>query len=208
MSHPAFFDKVPPLQLQDPLGEFLGAFSTGEVAISYFDCVKLAGHSCPTVASAYLMAQQGLALLYPDTLPVRGGIRVAMRAEKTEGVTGVIGNVIAYIVGANDESGFKGIGEHFSRRDLLSFGHASLEGMVMLTRIDNGRSVTLSSDTSVVPGSPHMMPLMQKAIQGTASSEEKAQFQALWQGRVEAMLSNPDLQTQIITIHSQGETLS
>jgi len=209
MSHPAFFDKIPPLRLQDPLGHFLGAFGDdGTVDISYFDCVKLAGHSCPTVASAYLMAREGLAALYPDGLPRRGEVEVAMREAKTEGVTGVIGNVIAYIVGANDESGFKGIGEHFSRRDLLSFGHPSLDGMVMLTRRDNGKSVVLSSNTSAVPGSPQMMPLMQKALQGTASSEEKAQFQRLWQGRVEAMLSSPDLQTQIITIHSQGETPS
>ncbi len=209
MSYPVFFDNVPALTLVDPLGDFLGAFHHGHVEITYYDCVKLAGHSCPTVASAYLMAAFGLDALYPEgSLPHRSQIKVELKAPKTEGVTGVIGNVIAYIVGANDESGFKGIGGVFSRNDLLSFGQDTLEGMVRLTRTDTGSAVTLSSDTSQVPGSPEMMPLMQKTMQGAASPEEKAQFQALWQGRVEAMLSNPDLQKKIITIHSQGETPS
>jgi hypothetical protein len=124
-----------------------------------------------------------------------------MQAPKAEGVTGVIGNVIAYIIGASDEGGFKGIGGTFSRNDLLRFGVSQLAGMVRLTRIDTGDSVTLSSDTSQVPGSPEMMPLMQKAMQGAASDAEKVQFQALWQGRVEAMLLSSDLQDKIITIH-------
>jgi len=201
MNYPAFFDKVPTLLLQDPLGGFLGAFDQGRVEISYLDCAKLAGHSCPTVASAYLLARRGLGKLYPEGSPQRGMIKVEMSAAKEEGVTGVIANVISYIVGGNDEGGFKGIGGTFSRRDLLSFGHTELEGMVRLTRTDTGASVTLSSDTSQVPGSPQMMPLMQKAMQGAASDEEKAQFGTLWQARVEAMLLDSELQDKIVTIH-------
>ncbi len=201
MNYPAFFDKVPTLLLQDPLGGFLGAFDQGRVEISYLDCAKLAGHSCPTVASAYLLARRGLGKLYSEGLPQRGMIKVEMRAAKEEGVTGVIANVISYIVGGNDEGGFKGIGGTFSRRDLLSFGHAELQGMVRLTRTDTGTSVTLNSDTSQVPGSPQMMPLMQKAMQGAASDEEKAQFGTLWQARVEAMLLDNELQDKIVTIH-------
>ena len=34
-----------------------------------------------------------------------------------------------------------------------------------------------------------MMPLMQKALQGKANPQEIKEFQALWQGRVEAMLT-------------------
>ncbi len=201
MNYPAFFDKVPTLLLQDPLGEFLGAFDQGKVEICYYDCVKLAGHSCPTVASAYLLARAGLGKLYPEGLPQRGMIKVEMRAPKEEGVTGVIANVISYILGGNDEGGFKGIGGTFSRRNLLSFGLTELRGMVRLTRTDTNASVTLSSDTSQVPGSPQMMPLMQKSIQGAASDEEEMQFRALWQARVEAMLLDSDLQDKIVTIH-------
>ncbi len=201
MRYPVFFDKVPTLTLHDPLGEFLGAFTDGEVIVSYYDCAKLAGHSCPTVASAYLIAMAGLKKLYPDSIPQRSQIRVEMQAPKTEGVTGVIGNVIAYIVGANDESGFKGIGGTFSRNNLLFFGVTELTGTVRLTRTDTNTSVTLSCDTKQVPGSPEMMPLMQKAIQGNASEAEKEQFRTLWQGRVEAMLLDTELQNNIITIH-------
>jgi formylmethanofuran dehydrogenase subunit E len=203
MQYPAFFDQAPTIKLYDPLGELLGAFTEGEVTISYYDCAKFAGHSCPTVASAYLMTMGGIEKLYPEGLPQRSQIKIEMKAPKDEGVTGVIGNVIAYILGANDESGFKGIGGTYSRNNLLSFNESTVEGMVQLTRIDTGASVTLSSDTSQVPGSPEMMPLMQKAMQDMASETEQAQFRALWQGRVESMLLDPELQQKIITIHQE-----
>ena len=60
MNYPSFFDRVEPISLQDPLSNFLGAFVDGKLDITYLDCVKLAGHSCPTVAGAYLMACKGL----------------------------------------------------------------------------------------------------------------------------------------------------
>ena len=201
MDYPIFFDQAPTITLYDPLGEFLGAFTDGKVIVSYYDCAKLAGHSCPTVASAYLMAMTGIKKLYPDSIPQRSQIRVEMQAPKEKGVTGVIGNVIAYIVGANDESGFKGIGGTFSRNDLLFFGVKALTGSIRLTRTDTDTSVTLSCDTKQVPGSPEMMTLMQKAMQGIASIEEEVQFKALWQGRVESMLLDSELQNNIITIH-------
>jgi len=201
MQYPAFFDQVPALKLYDPLGEFLGAFTEGTLTISYYDCAKLAGHSCPTVATAYLMTSIALQTLYPDTLPCRSCIKVEMQAPKTEGVTGVIGNVISYIVGANDEGGFKGIGDAFGRNNLLYFGVETLQGMIRLTRTDTGASITISSDTSKVPGSAEMMPLMQKSLQNRATPEEKERFQTLWQQRVEHILLDPSIQNEIITIH-------
>jgi len=111
MHYPDFFDKVPAIELQDPLSDFLGAFEEGKLEISYLECVKLAGHSCPTVAGAYLLALKGLEALYPEedgVLPQRGHIHVAMRDGETDGVTGVICNVISFIAGANGKSGFKG----------------------------------------------------------------------------------------------------
>ena len=55
MDYPAFFDQVPRIALRDPLSAFLGAFAGGVVEYSCVDAVKLTGHSCPTVAGAYLM---------------------------------------------------------------------------------------------------------------------------------------------------------
>jgi formylmethanofuran dehydrogenase subunit E len=201
MKTPDFFDKAPLFRLYDPLGDFLGAFEEGLVEIGYLDCVKLAGHSCPTVAGAYLMAWRGLEALYGlEALPVRSGIRVEMRAPKEEGVTGVIGHVVAYICGAGDSGGFSGIGTHFGRRGLLHYGVGGVDGDLRLTRLDTGASVTLRLDTSVVGGSPEMMPLMQKALRGEALPEERKRFQELWQGRVEAMLTAPELWEKIALI--------
>lgn len=45
---------------------------------SFFDAVKFAGHSCPTVAGAYMMTTEALKVLYPDSIPVRGNIEVHM----------------------------------------------------------------------------------------------------------------------------------
>ena len=55
MQTPAFYDQVRSLSVYDPLAEFLGAAGTGRIEYRYLDAVKLAGHSCPTVAAAYWM---------------------------------------------------------------------------------------------------------------------------------------------------------
>ena len=91
MRYPEFYERVPLIRLFDPLGEFLGAFEDGIVDISYLDCVKLAGHSCPTVAGAFLMTYRGLQALYGsgETLPSRSEIMVEIREEKHENVSGV-----------------------------------------------------------------------------------------------------------------------
>ncbi len=207
MHYPDFFDKVPAIALQDPLSDFLGAFEEGKLEISYLECVKLAGHSCPTVAGAYLLALKGLEALYPEeegVLPQRGHIHVAMRDGETDGVTGVICNVISFIAGANGKSGFKGIGGHFSRDNLVSY-NVPMNGEVTLTRLATEQRVTLSYDASVIPADPMMKPLMAKSLQGNATPEEKAQFKQLWQGRVERILLSQDLWDQMITIHETKE---
>lgn len=55
MDFPDFFDKVPTISMREPLAKFLGASKSGIITYNYSDAVKLAGHSCPTVAGAYLM---------------------------------------------------------------------------------------------------------------------------------------------------------
>ena len=199
MKYPAFFDKVQSIQLQDPLSNFLGAFEEGKMEISYIECVKLAGHSCPTVAGAYLMALKGLESLYGDQLPQRGSIHVSMKAGEADGVTGVICNVIAFIAGANGVGGFKGLNGNFSRDNLVSF-NVPMNGEVKLTRLDTNESVTLSYNPSMVPADPMMQPLMGKSMQGLASSDEKKEFGRLWQARVENILLSTDLLDQMITI--------
>jgi len=199
MKYPIFFDNVAPIQLEDPLSDFLGAFEAGRLEITYLDCVKLAGHSCPTVAGAYLMAKVGFEALYGENLPQRGTIEVSMREGEAEGVTGVICNVISFIAGANGMSGFKGIGGHFSRNNLVHYD-TPMEGEVTLTRKDTHTSVTLSYNPSVIAGDPAMQPLMGKILQGLASAGERKKFGTLWQARVEKILLSPELWNQMITI--------
>jgi len=185
---PSFYAEIPPIDLQDPLAGFLGAAQEGKLSIAYRDCMILAGHSCPTVAGAYLMAREGLAVLYPDTLPHRSEILVELSGAEEEGVVGVVGHVIGCITGAGGSGGFKGIGGAFARNDRLHYG-VDFDGDVRLTRIDTQQRVTLRYDPSTIPGDPRMKPLMQKALRQEAAPDEIAQFQALWQGRVHAILS-------------------
>ncbi len=202
MQCPNFYTQVPSIQLYDPLSEFLGAVERGEMEISYLDCVKLAGHSCPTVAGAYLMASKGLEALFGTTLPQRGSIKVSMRDAKTQGVTGVICNVISFIVGASDVGGFKGIQGNFSRDNLIAYG-TEMSGEVKLTRLDTQESVTLSYDPSCVPADAMMKPLMDKALQGLASPEERNTFGTLWQQRVAEILLNHRQYPKLITISKE-----
>ena len=91
MSFPPFFDDIPPIVVHDRLAEFLGAAEGGIIEYRYADAVKLAGHSCPTVAGAYLLTRRALAALYPDVLPERGDVQVEFRNAQENGVTGVTG---------------------------------------------------------------------------------------------------------------------
>ncbi len=187
MSHPAFFDEVKTLTLRDPLAEILGAASGGLMTYGYLDAVKLAGHSCPTVAGAYLMTLKALERLYPPGVPERGGVRVELRAAQAEGVTGVIAAVAGLLTGAAGEGGFKGLGGRFSRRDLLRFATGSAAEL-RFVRIDTGAAVAASYHPEVVPP-PHGLPmLMQKLLAGEASAVERAEFGRLWQERVRKIL--------------------
>ena len=200
MQYPTFFDKVQPIALQDPLSDFLGALTDGKVEISYFDCVKLAGHSCPTVAGAYLMALKGLKALYGESLPQRGYISISMRDGEDEGVTGVICNVISFIIGANGIGGFKGIKGNFSRNNLVNY-NVPMDGEVKLTRVDTNESVTLSYDFSIIAPDSMMKPLMGKSLQGIASEEEQKEFKRVWQERVEKILLSTELWDKMLTLH-------
>jgi len=197
LKYPAFYDKVEPFILKDDLAEFLGATEDGIIQIDYIDCVKLAGHSCPTVAGSFILAKVALQELFVSEMPKRSQVKIEFKEPKDSGVTGVIGSVLSFILGSNDEGGFAGIGGKFNRKNLLSYGNNDVAGMVRFTRIDNNESITLTLDTSAVPGNPNMQPLMQKTLMGQASQEEAKEFGKLWQARVEYMLTQPNLWSEI-----------
>lgn len=187
MRLPAFFNDIFPITLRDPLADTLGAAADGLIDYHYADAVKLAGHSCPTVAGAWLMARRGLNVLYGGEPPLRGGIRVELRAAQDAGTTGVVGNVLSLITGAAGEGGFKGLGGKLGRRDLLAYG-VDLPAEVRLTRLDTGASVLLDYHPERVPPGPEMAPLMARVVGGSATVAECAEFGRLWQDRVRRIL--------------------
>ncbi len=187
MAYPEFFDEVPTIRLFDPLAQVLGAFDDGVIEISYPEVVRAAGHSCPTVAGAYLMTIKALEGLWPEGMPVRGGIEVEFSQDLDEGVAGVIGAVVAQITGAAGPGGFKGIAGNFGRNNLMQFG-GSISHAARFTRKDTGRSVAVDTDPNVVPPAPQTMPLLQKIIAQKADENEKSEFARLWQDRVKRIL--------------------
>ena len=196
MNYPDFFNRVETIKLQDPLAGFLGTFEQGMIEFSYLDVVKSAGHSCPTVAGAYLCTLEGLKALYPDNIAQRGAIKVEFAESQTDGVAGVIGAVITNITGATTDYGFQGIGGNFNRRDLMFFNQ-NIGASVKFTRVDTGESVSVSYNPHSIPPKPQMQTLMQKIMQGVATPEEKREFGEVWQERVEAILDNSD---NVITV--------
>jgi len=200
MQYPIFYDQVENIKLYDPLSNFLGAIDNGNVEITYLDCVKLAGHSCPTVAGAYLMALIGLKKLYENSLPQRGIIHVSMNEAENEGVTGVMCNIISFISGAGGTGGFKGIQGNFSRNNLTTY-NIPMKGEVTLTRLDTNQSVSISYNPSAVPADEKMMPLMGKNLKNIASEEEKTLFKTLWQEHVKKILLSKELWNTMITLH-------
>lgn len=198
MDFPDFFAAAPTITLRDPLAAFLGVSRNGVMTYGYADAVKLAGHSCPTVAGAYLMVRRGLAYLYGDELPERGGVEVYLREGREQGTTGVVATVTTLLTGAASETGFGGIGadRRFARRGLLQFD-APIDGLLALRRRDTGRGVVLDLDTASVPPDSAMGPLFLKAVAGQTDENEQTRFTALWQGHVARMLlehaNDPDL---------------
>lgn len=199
MKYPAFFDAVSGICLIDPLAGFLGAADKGILEYRYIDAVKLAGHSCPTVASAYWVTLLALRALYPDTMPERGNIRVEFGKEFGDGVTGVIANVVGLLTGAAAEGGFKGISGAFDRRGKLIFA-TEITADMRFTRLDSGRTVEASVNMGSVPASPRVWLLLSKCRNGSASQEEAEEFKQLWQDRVKCLLLDHAEDAQVFNV--------
>lgn len=180
-----FYNNVESIVLKDKLGEFLGVDEDFEY--TFKDVVKLSGHSCPTVAGAYLMTLYSLKKLYPLGLPIRGEIKVELRDSKSAGTTGVLANVASFITGAKEEDGFKGLQGKYFRNNLLKF-EVAMKGEMRFTRLDNQESVEVGYDLSNIVLSNFNPSLMQKGLQNIATKEELETFGAAWQQRVKEIL--------------------
>jgi len=203
MQYPAFFDKVKPIVLYDPLAEFLGAAESGLVEYTYHDAVKLAGHSCPTVAGAYLMTIKALQALYPGSTPERGAVRVRLRDPMEHGVTGVIANVVGLLTGATQTNGFKGIAGRFDRRNLLFFD-AGIDADIHFERVDSGAAVAVSYRAELVPGSARLRALAGRIGLAGLTAAEQREFGVEWQARVERILVEEADNPALVVVRAAG----
>lgn len=198
---PAFFAQAPKLTVRDPLAQFLGAAQQGTIEYRYADAVRLAGHSCPTVAGAYLMVLHGLRALYGSDLPVRGEVAVALRDAQDRGVNGVVASVVQLLTGAAAASGFQGMGagRRFSRQHLMAF-EQPIEAVLGLVRKDTGRAVQVQFHEARVPWDEEARALMPRAVAGKASAAELERFGQLWQERVRKILVDHANDPQLVQV--------
>lgn len=184
MSFPDYVDNAPSMTLFDPLAAFLGAPEDGLLTYTFADAIRMAGHACPTVAGVWLMTVKAFEHLYEETTPERGSIQVSFPTPAQEGVTGVMANILTLVTGATTDTGFKGLGSHFDRRNLMLFAQP-FDGDILFRRIDTDDAVIASYHSRTVPPAPDMLPALRQALQAPfASAHQKNNFKRLWQDRV------------------------
>ena len=188
MNFPDFFEQAPVVHTFDPFAAMLGAAHEGKIDYHYVDAVRLAGHSCPTVAGAFLMARAALNALYPEGPAERGNIAVHMPAPADGGVTGVMAQVLTLLTGAAADNGFQGMRGRYKRKGLLSFA-AQREGeAIIFTRLDNQMSVAVTLDISRIPVDPAQSERLMAILQDCADASQQAAFAEAWQARVRRLL--------------------
>ncbi len=195
MKYLKWFDDVEKIVLRDELLRFLGVNDDGVIEYSYLEIVKTAGHSCATVAGAYLCALYGLKALYSDTLPKRGEIKVEIQKKPTQNNAGVVGCVISNITGATTDYGFGGIPTgKFNRRNLL-FYQANIDTDIKFTRLDTNESIGVNYTPQKIV---NPMAILKSAILPNATQEDKDSFGDRFQEMVKTILSNPDKVIEIV----------
>lgn len=188
MKLPDFYAQAPVVQTFDPLAQLLGAATAGRLDYSYADVVRLAGHSCPTVAGTFLTGRAAMEALYPDGPAERGQIEVSMPHPVDHGTTGVEAQVLTLLTGAAADNGFHGLAGRYARNGLLTFAERHESDAITFRRRDNGATVAVQLDTSPVPADPRQRELLMAIMQDTASDADKQAFAEVWQERVRRML--------------------
>ncbi|VAX22568.1 hypothetical protein MNBD_NITROSPINAE02-718 [hydrothermal vent metagenome] len=190
-----FYAEVKPIAMLEPLASILGAIEDDEpVYYSYQDCVKLAGHACASVSTAFQMTRLALKALYGSELPVRGSLEVRFAGAREAGANGPIGQVIQFLTGAAIETGFHGLGGRYSRANLFTYddGFDGGQGLtVEFKRIDTGKKIAIHADPSFIPATEEerlYSTYMPQVIHGSATAEEREKFYVYWQGKNKKIL--------------------
>jgi hypothetical protein len=188
MKFPDFYERAPSVPTHDPFAATLGAAQDGLLEYNYVDAVRLAGHSCPTVAGAFLIGRAALAALYPEGPAERGAISVRMPAPEDDGTTGVMAQVLTLLTGAAADNGFHGIQGRFRRKGLLSFADSREGEAIIFKRVDTGAAVAVELDVSLVPGDPAQGGRLMAILQDRADASQREAFANAWQERVRRLL--------------------
>jgi len=195
MKYLSFFDDIEKIVLEDELAKFLGVNDDGIMDYSYADIVKTAGHSCGTVAGAYLTALKGLKALYGEEIPKRGEIKIEIKKDPEEDNAGVIGCVLSNITGATTNYGFGGIPTgKFTRRNLL-FYNAEIDTDVRFTRLDTNKHVGINYRPQKVV---NPMAILMSTLGENATQEDKKTFPIRFQEMVKTIFENEDKVIEII----------
>lgn len=189
---------VDPIRVRDPVAEALCVLEPGApFVLTYRDVVTAAGHSCPTAAGAYRIAQAGLDALYPDALPVRGDVAVTAGGPRDDPVYGVTSRLVSYVTGAAGPDGFPGLaGGYGGRTNLLDYGEFGRDaaGVVYeFRRTDTDDAVRVTYRVGDVPPAGDATRHLPKLVNGSATDEERAAFGEVWHERVQVVLADDDL---------------
>lgn len=187
-----------PIEIRDPVAETLGVLDPGApFTITYADVVKAAGHSCPTAAGSYRIAQVGLDALYPDSLPVRSDVEVIAGGPAHDSTYGVMSRLISYVTGAAGVDGFEGLGDGVGdRQNLLSMDGFEPEAAAptfRFRRLDTEETVTVSYHIEDVPKPGPAVGNLPAILDGTASDAEREAFAEAWHSRVQTVLTDESL---------------
>lgn len=187
MKFPDYFEQIPRLRVQDPLARLFGCTEDGIIEYGFSDAVRITGHACPTVASAYWLTLLALEHLYPRELPQRGGIKVEFRDDARSGNSGVTATVVQMLTGAAGGSGFKGLGGRFSRAGLIR-SKPDLLTQLRFTRLDSQAAVDVGANLGAMPREPLLDNLMSRVAAGKATRDDEERLGAIWRQHVRTLL--------------------
>ncbi len=179
------------IKIYEPFARFLEAdLDEYEFTLSLLDIVRFAGHACPAMVGAFLIAQRATKELFPETNTcIRGQIAIDIPTAMTQGATGPISNVFSMIFGSWSDSGFAGLQGKFARRGLLRYNVASvLPGAFRFTHLETGASVDISYNPSPAGGTQNV---------------DQLSFQNIWRLRITEIIKNADKYLSVNHIHSR-----
>lgn len=168
------------IKVHEPFAEFLMADPDEyNFSISLLDVVRFAGHACPSMVGAFLIAQRAIKELFPENQTCeRGQVAIEIPASVEQGPIGPISNVFAMIFGSWEKSGFGGLQGQFRRRGLLKYDAADVPpGTYRFHNLKTHEYVDITYDPSLAP-----IPAEARSLP----------FQKQWRMKITSILHDPD----------------